>query len=104
VVHGVREIQSRCGKGREVWLWPGSRMAGWRAMMLAAGLEACTPRPRGRSTDSGGSGHHRRFPLNFVQKWLGHAQLSPTAVYSNAVGREEKDCLESIGLSGVVPA
>jgi integrase len=28
---------------------------------------------------------------NLVQKWLGHAQLSTTAVYANAVGAEEKD-------------
>jgi integrase/recombinase XerD len=26
-----------------------------------------------------------------VQKWLGHAQLSTTAVYVNAVGAEEKN-------------
>jgi integrase/recombinase XerD len=26
-----------------------------------------------------------------VQKWLGHAQLSTTALYANAVGAEEKD-------------
>jgi integrase len=30
-------------------------------------------------------------PLNLVQKWLGHAQLSTTAIYANAVGAEEKD-------------
>jgi integrase/recombinase XerD len=31
------------------------------------------------------------IPLNLEQNWLGHAQLSTTAVYSNAVGAEEKD-------------
>jgi hypothetical protein len=31
------------------------------------------------------------IPLNLVQKWLGHAQLSTTAIYANAVGAEEKD-------------
>ena len=29
-------------------------------------------------------------PLNMVQKWLGHAQLSTTAIYADAVGAEEK--------------
>ncbi len=29
--------------------------------------------------------------IRLVQKWLGHAQLSTTAVYANAVGAEEKD-------------
>ena len=36
----------------------------------------CRPRPKG-------------IPLNLVQKWLGHAQLSTTAVYANAFGAEE---------------
>ncbi len=27
---------------------------------------------------------------NMVQKWLGHAQLSTTAIYANAVGEEEQ--------------
>ena len=29
------------------------------------------------------------IPLNLVQKWLGHAQLSTTAIYADAVGAEE---------------
>jgi integrase len=29
--------------------------------------------------------------LDMVQKWLGHAQLTTTAIYANAVGAEEKD-------------
>ena len=31
------------------------------------------------------------IPLNMVQKWLGHAQLSTTAIYADAVGAEEQD-------------
>jgi len=30
------------------------------------------------------------IPLHLVQKWLGHAQLSTTAIYADAVGAEEK--------------
>ena len=30
------------------------------------------------------------IPLNIVQKWLGHAYLSTTAIYANAVGEEER--------------
>ncbi|MBS1079024.1 site-specific integrase, partial [Gluconobacter kondonii] len=30
------------------------------------------------------------IPLNLVQKWLGHAQLSTTAIYANASGDEEQ--------------
>ncbi|MBF0115854.1 MAG: tyrosine-type recombinase/integrase, partial [Magnetococcales bacterium] len=27
-------------------------------------------------------------PINFVRKWLGHARLSTTEIYANAVGEE----------------
>jgi site-specific recombinase XerD len=29
--------------------------------------------------------------LNMVQKWLGHSQLTTTAIYANAVGEEEQN-------------
>jgi integrase/recombinase XerD len=33
---------------------------------------------------------NRGIALNMVQKWLGHAQLTTTAIYANAVGEEEQ--------------
>jgi integrase len=32
----------------------------------------------------------RGIPLNLVQKWLGHAQLTTTAIYADAVGEGEQ--------------
>jgi site-specific recombinase XerD len=29
-------------------------------------------------------------PLDLVQRWLGHAQLTTTAIYADAVGAEEQ--------------
>jgi site-specific recombinase XerD len=31
------------------------------------------------------------IPLHMLQKWMGHAQLSTTAIYADAVGKEEQD-------------
>jgi site-specific recombinase XerD len=31
------------------------------------------------------------IPLNLVQRWLGHAQLSTTAIYAEAIGPEEQE-------------
>jgi integrase len=31
------------------------------------------------------------IPLNLVQRWLGHAQLSTTAIYAEAMGQEERN-------------
>lgn len=55
--------------------------------MDAAELEGPEASPRGCATAAVSAG----IPLNLVQKWLGHAQLTTTAVYADAVGAEEKD-------------
>jgi integrase/recombinase XerD len=94
MVHGIRELHARRGKGRGVRLWPWSRMTGWRAVhavMQAAGLKGVPASPKGLRHGFGVAAVTAGIPLNLVQKWLGHAQLSTTAVYTNAVGAEEKD-------------
>jgi integrase/recombinase XerD len=94
MVHGIRERHGRRGKGRAVRLWPWSRMTGWRAVhavMQVAGLDGVAASPKGLRHGFGVAAVTAGIPLNLVQKWLGHAQLSTTAVYANAVGDEEKD-------------
>jgi integrase/recombinase XerD len=94
MVHGIRGLRGGRGKGRGVRLWPWSRMTGWRAVhmvMQAAGLEGVPASPKGLRHGFGVAAVTAGIPLNLVQKWLGHAQLSTTAVYANAVGAEEKD-------------
>jgi integrase len=93
MVHGIREQQAR-GKGRGARLWPWSRMTGWRAVhavMAAAGLQGVHASPKGLRHGFGVAAVSAGIPLNLVQKWLGHAQLTTTAIYANAVGAEEKD-------------
>jgi integrase len=36
------------------------------------------------------------IPLNMLQKWMGHAQLTTTAIYADAVGKEEQDIAAKI--------
>jgi integrase/recombinase XerD len=94
LAHGLRALQTRRGKGRGVRLWPWSRMTGWRAVhtvMQAAGLDGVAASPKGLRHGFGVAAVTAGIPLNLVQKWLGHAQLSTTAVYANAVDAEEKD-------------
>ena len=94
LVHGIRELQGGRGKGRGVRLWPWSRMTGWRAVhgvMEAAGLEGPQASPKGLRHGFGVAAVSAGIPLNLVQKWLGHAQLTTTAIYADAVGAEEKD-------------
>ena len=69
-------------------------MTGWRAVhavMEAAGLDGPQASPKGLRHGFGVAAVSAGIPLNLVQKWLGHAQLTTTAIYANAVGAEEKD-------------
>jgi integrase/recombinase XerD len=60
-------------------------------VIAAAGIpdgpHAC---PKGLRRGFGVQAVSRGIALNIVQKWLGHAQLTTTAIYSNAVGEEEQ--------------
>ena len=94
LVHGIRELQARRGKGRGERLWPWSRMTGWRtvhAVMQVARLDGPHASPKGLRHGFGVTAVCAGIPLNLVQKWLGHAQLTTTAIYADAVGAEEKD-------------
>ena len=94
MVHGVREQQAGKRHTRGVLLWPWSRMTGWRAVhdvMVAARLEGPHASPKGLRHGFGVAAVSAGIPLNLVQKWLGHAQLTTTAIYADAVGAEEKD-------------
>jgi integrase/recombinase XerD len=94
LVHGIRERQVGRDKGRGERLWPVSRMTGWRAVhavMQAAGLDGPQASPKGLRHGFGLAAVSAGIPLNLVQKWLGHAQLTTTAIYADAVGAEEKD-------------
>ncbi len=58
------------------------------------GPHAC---PKGLRHGFGVQAANRGTALNMVQKWLGHAQLTATAIYANAVGEEEQSIAARIG-------
>lgn len=95
LVHGIRERQSKRGKGKGIRLWSWGRTTAWRkvgAVMQAVGLDS---QPQGSAKGLrhgvGVAAVTNGIPLNMVQKWLGHAQLTSTAIYADAVGVEEKN-------------
>src|SRR3954447_14661898 len=92
LVHGIREAQQR--SQAKALLWPWSRMTAFRRVQeviaaagIPAGPHAC---PKGLRHSFGVQAVSRGIALNMVQKWLGHAQLTTTAIYANAVGEEEQ--------------
>jgi site-specific recombinase XerD len=50
--------------------------------------------PRGLRHGYGVHAVHSGVPLPLIQRWLGHAYLNTTAIYTNLVGPEERAMAE----------
>lgn len=93
LVHDIRARQ-RGPQPSRARLWTWSRPTAWRrvsGVMRAAGLDGPQATARGLRHSFGVRALQAGVPLNMLQKWLGHAQLSTTAIYADALGAEEKD-------------
>ena len=93
-VHNIRRAQGRRDRGRALRLWSWSPVTAWRhvkAVMQAAGVRGAQASPKGLRHGFGVAAVQARIPLNLVQRWLGHAQLSTTAIYAEAIGPEEQE-------------
>jgi integrase/recombinase XerD len=78
------------GDGR---LWNWSRTTGWRRVrqvMVAASIGGLCASPKGVRHGFGIKAVTSEIPLNMAQKWMGHARLATTAIYTDAVGPEEQ--------------
>jgi len=87
LVHGIRDRTTRhC-----LWRWS-LKTAYTRVIevMARAGITGPQASPKGLRHGFGVACIDKGIPLNLVQRWLGHAQLSTTAIYADAVGEEER--------------
>lgn len=83
--------QQRQGHDR-LWLW--GRVRAWqlvKAVMRMAGIVS-GPHQTAKGLRHAFGLHAVRsgVPINFVQRWLGHASMSTTAIYLQAIGPEER--------------
>lgn len=88
-------MQPDGGAGLRLWQW--SRATAWRRVcdvMEAAGITGLHATPKGLRHGFGIKAVASQVPLNMTQRWLGHAQLSTTSIYLDAVGAEEKQLAE----------
>jgi integrase len=88
---GLRDLQ-RDPETANRRLWPMSRVTAWRFIkgaMLEAGVVGRPACPRGLRHGFGVGTLQATVPLNMVQKWMGHARISTTAIYADASGDEE---------------
>ncbi|MBO6726094.1 MAG: site-specific integrase [Rhizobiaceae bacterium] len=75
-------------------LWPFGRTFAWRqvkSVMTRAGIDGPYASPRGLRHGFAVSAVLAGVPLTLIQKWLGHANLTTTAIYADATGPEERE-------------
>lgn len=74
-------------------LWHWRRETAWRivkGVMIDAGVSGPAASPRGLRHAFGVGTLQAGVPLNLVQRWLGHARMSTTAIYADVSGDEER--------------
>jgi integrase len=73
--------------------WPWSRMTGYRRVcevMREARINGGHASPKGLRHGFGVSAIQAGVPLNLVQRWLGHADIKTTSIYTHVTGAEER--------------
>jgi integrase len=86
-----RQLSAELGEAR---LWPFTRWTAWRLIkqvMLMAGITGQRACPRGLRHGFVVGGAQAGVPVTLLQRWLGHARLSTTAIYLQAAGPEERE-------------
>ncbi len=97
MVHGLKDKKKKAAARKEKSpppLWDFGRTTAWKkvlAVMKAAGVKGPQATPKGLRHGFGVAAIQAGIPLNLLQRWLGHAQLTTTAINANAVGPEERN-------------
>lgn len=89
----VIEMLLRLVADRDGRVWRMHRVTAWRVVkwaMLRAGIVGPMACPRGLRHGFGIRAADRSVPPNLIQRWMGHASPTTTAIYLDAVGVEER--------------
>lgn len=81
----------------EARLWRFGRTTAWRMVtcaMAQASISGRPATPRGLRHGFGVGALQAGVPVTLVQRWLGHARLSTTAIYADVSGPEERAMVE----------
>lgn len=93
-VHRIYEQQNTLCRAKNIPLWPISRSTAWRQsklVMSRAHINGAQATPKGLRHGYGIHAMQAGIQLNMLQKWMGHADMKTTAIYTNAVGQEEQN-------------
>lgn len=93
---------------RDRRLWRFTRFRGWqlvKVVMRAASIaEGPHMTAKGLRHSFGIHAIRSGVPLNLVQRWLGHASMTTTAIYLDALGEEEREIAARMWATGPAPA
>jgi site-specific recombinase XerD len=80
---------------RDRRLWQFTRFRGWQLLKVVMRDASIAEGPhmtaKGLRHSFGIHAIRSGVPLNLVQRWLGHASMSTTAIYLDALGEEERE-------------
>jgi len=93
LVHEIKDKQTDAAqRDQRIWKW--SRTTAWsriKGLMRMAGVTGACATPKGLRHGLGVVGTaEANVPLNVMQRWLGHARIETTALYAQAIGKEER--------------
>jgi site-specific recombinase XerD len=90
----LEEAHGLSAQPRNARLWTFCRSRAWqlvKAVMADAQIsQGPHATPKGLRHGFGVHAIRSGVPLNFVQRWLGHASMTTTAIYLQAIGEEER--------------
>lgn len=93
-LHGIRASGGR-DQDKPLWQHEGAKTCRttayrWiKGVMAQAGIEGTQACPKGLRHGYGIHAIRSGVQLNMLQKWMGHASMDTTAIYTNAIGAEE---------------
>jgi len=91
-VHGYRAALSD-SRQSAVRLWSWSRTTAWRkvkAVMLMADEPTFVSTPKALRHAFGAEAALNQVSLTLIKKWMGHAKLETTEIYTSLIGDEER--------------
>jgi integrase len=88
-------IETHIGYAAANRLWPWSRSRAWQLVKSVMGDAGIAPgpyaTPKGLRHAFGVHAIRSGIPINLVQRWMGHASMTTTAIYLDVIGDEERE-------------
>lgn len=91
LIRQLKALTASRSPSEPIWQW--CRMTGYRRIkeiMSEAEIVGPQASPKGLRHSFAVAAISSGVPLNLVQRWLGHADMATTAIYTYAVGDEER--------------